>query len=82
MQASDHRLLTACLSVALIAASMMWAMPARAQADTAKPNTAPPSTSTQQAPSTKSLSDLKPKSIDADIDPCKVKNPPAYCGKH
>jgi hypothetical protein len=79
MQAPGCCFLTTRFSAALIAASMLWAMPARAQGDTPKPSTAPPST--QPAPSSKSLSDLKPKSIDADIDPCKVKNPPAYCGK-
>jgi hypothetical protein len=78
MQVPGRCFLTNCLPAALIAAAMLWAMPARAQGDTPKPNTAPPST-TQQ----KSLSDLKPKSIDADIDPCKVLHPPpSYCGKH
>jgi hypothetical protein len=56
----------------------LWAMPARAQGDTPKPNTAPPST--QPAPSNKSVSDIAPKAVL--VDPCKVKNPPAYCGKH
>ena len=79
MQAPGRHFLTSCLPAALIAATMLWAMPARAEGDTPKPNPAPPST--QQAPSTKSLSDLKPKSIDADIDPCKAKNRPSYCGK-
>jgi hypothetical protein len=79
MQAPGRCFLTTCLSAALIAASMLCAMPARAQGDTPKPDTAPPST--QPAPSSKSLTDLKPKSIDADIDPCKLKKPPAYCGK-
>jgi hypothetical protein len=79
MKALGRCFLTTCLPAALIAAAMLWAMPARAQGDTPKPNTAPPTS--QQAPVAKSLNDLKPKSIDADIDPCKVKNPPAYCGK-
>jgi hypothetical protein len=52
-------------------------MPARAQ-DTPKPSAAPPST--QPAPRTKSLSDIAPKAVL--VDPCKVKNPPAYCGKN
>ena len=76
MKALDRCFLTTCLPAALIAAVMLWAMPARAQGDTPKPTTAPPSTGT------KSLGDLKPKTIDADIDPCKVKNPPSYCAKH
>ena len=79
MQAPGRCFLTTCLPAALIAAAMLWAMPARAQGDTPKPNTAPPSIQPARA---KSLTDLKPKSIDADIDPCKVKNPPSYCGKH
>jgi hypothetical protein len=80
MQAPVRYVSTTCLPAALIAAAMLWAMPAHAQTDAPKPNPAPPST--QQAPGGKSLTDLKPKSIDADIDPCKVKNPPSYCGKH
>ena len=80
MQAPGRHFLTSCWPAALIAAAMLWAMPARAQGDTPKPNTPPPST--QQAPGGKSLTDLKPKTIDADIDPCKVKNPPSYCAKH
>jgi hypothetical protein len=76
MQAPGRCFLIICLPAALIAASMLCAMPARAQGDTPKPSAAPPSTGT------KSLTDLKPKSIDPDIDPCKVKNPPSYCGKH
>ena len=76
MQAPVRYVSTTCLPAALIAAAMLWAMPARAQGDTPKPTTAPPSTGT------KSLGDLKPKTIDADIDPCKVKNPPSYCAKH
>jgi hypothetical protein len=79
MQAPGRCFLITWLPAALIAASMLCATPARAQGDTPKPNTAPPST--QPAPSGKSLTDLKPKSIDADIDPCKLKKPPAYCGK-
>lgn len=75
MPAPGRYLLTTCLPAALVAAAMLWAMPARAQGDTPKANTAPPSTGT------KSLTDLKPKSIDADIDPCKLKSPPSYCGK-
>jgi hypothetical protein len=76
MQAPGRCFLTACLPAALIAASMLCAMPARAQGDTPKP-TAPPST--QPAPG-KSVSDIAPKAVL--VDPCKVKNPPAYCGKH
>ena len=76
MQASERCFLTACLSAALIAASMMWATPARAQGNTA----APPSTGAPQAPSTKLLSDTAPKAIL--VDPCKAKTPPSYCGKH
>jgi hypothetical protein len=78
MQAPGRCFLTAYLPAALIAAAMLWAMPARAQGDTPKPNTAPPSS--QQAPSNKSVSDIAPKAVL--VDPCKVKNPPAYCGKH
>ena len=80
MKALGRCFLTACLPAALIAASMLCAMPARAQGDTSKPNTAPPSTGNQQAPSNKSVSDIAPKAVL--VDPCKVKNPPAYCGKH
>jgi hypothetical protein len=80
MHAPGRCFLTTCLPAALIAASMLCAMPARAQGDTPKPSAAPPSS--EPAPGAKSLTDLKPKSIDADIDPCKVKNPPSYCGKH
>jgi len=76
MKARGRCFLTACLPAALIAAAMLWAMPARAQGDTPKPNTAP---STQPAPG-KSVSDIAPKAVL--VDPCKVKNPPAYCGKH
>jgi len=78
MQAPGCCFLTTRFSAALIAASMLWAMPARAQGDTPKPSTAPPST--QPAPSNKSVSDIAPKAVL--VDPCKVKNPPAYCGKH
>jgi hypothetical protein len=78
MQAPGRYFLTTCLPAALIAASMLCAMPARAQGDTPKPNTAPPNT--QPAPSGKSVSDIAPKAVL--VDPCKVKNPPAYCGKH
>jgi len=78
MQAPGCCFLTTRFSAALIAASMLWAMPACAQGDTPKPNTAPPST--QPAPSNKSVSDIAPKAVL--VDPCKVKNPPAYCGKH
>ena len=77
MQAPGRHFLTSCWPAALIAAAMLWAMPARAQGDTPKPNTPPPST--QQAPG-KSVSDIAPKAVL--VDPCKVKNPPAYCGKH
>lgn len=77
MQAPSRCFLIACLPAALIAASMLCAMPARAQGDTPKPNTAP--SSTQPAPG-KSVSDIAPKAVL--VDPCKVKNPPAYCGKH
>jgi hypothetical protein len=79
MQAPGRCFLITCLPAALIAASMLGAMPARAQGDTPKSSAAPPSG--QPAPGSKSLTDLKPKSIDADIDPCKLKKPPAYCGK-
>jgi hypothetical protein len=78
MQAPGRCFLTACLAAALIAAAMLWAMPARAQGDAPKSNTAPPST--QPAPGNKSLSNIAPKAVL--VDPCKVKNPPAYCGKH
>ena len=64
MQAPVRYVSTTCLPAALIAAAMLWAMPAHAQTDAPKPNPAPPST--QQAPGGKSLTDLKPKSIDAD----------------
>ena len=77
MQAPVRYVSTTCLPAALIAAAMLWVMPARAQGDTPKPNTAPPST--QPAPG-KSVSDIAPKAVL--VDPCKVKNPPAYCGKH
>jgi hypothetical protein len=80
MHSSDRGLLRACLSAALIAASTLWAAHAFAQGNPPNPNTAPPSTSTQPAPSTKSLSDTAPKAIL--VDPCKAKNPPSYCGKH
>ena len=73
MQAPGRCFLTTCLPAALIAASMLCAMPARAQGDTPKPP------STQPAPG-KSVSDIAPKAVL--VDPCKVKNPPAYCGKH
>jgi hypothetical protein len=76
MQAPGRCFLTPCLPAALIAAAMLWAMPARAQGDTPKP-TAPPST---QPTAGKSVSDIAPKAVL--VDPCKVKNPPAYCGKH
>ena len=78
MKAVGCCFLTTCLPAALITAAMLWAMPARAQGDTPKPTTAPPST--QPAPSNKSVSDIAPKAVL--VDPCKVKNPPAYCGKH
>ena len=77
MKALGRCFLTTCLPAALIAAAMLWVMPARAQGDTPKPNTAPPSS--QQAPSNKSVSDIAPKAVL--VDPCKLKNPPAYCGK-
>jgi hypothetical protein len=78
MKALGRCFLTTYLPAALIAAAMLWAMPAHAQGDTPKPSTAPPST--QPAPSNKSVSDIAPKAVL--VDPCKVKNPPAYCGKH
>jgi hypothetical protein len=68
-----------CLGAALIAASMLWAVPARAQGDTAKPSAAQPSTSTQQAPSTNTVPDLHLQSLSA--DPCKAQKPPPYCAK-
>jgi hypothetical protein len=77
MQAPGRCFLTICWPAALIAATMLWAMPARAQGDTPKSTTAPPTT--QPAPG-KSVSDIAPKAVL--VDPCKVKNPPAYCGKH
>lgn len=79
MQAPGRCFLTTCLAAALIAASMLCAMPARAQGNTAKPNTAPSSSGTQPANSPSSLSDIAPRS--AIVDPCKAKNPPAYCSK-
>jgi hypothetical protein len=76
MQAPGRCFLIRYLPAALIAASMLCAIPARAQGDVPKPSTA---TSTQPAPG-KSVSDIAPKAVL--VDPCKVKNPPAYCGKH
>jgi hypothetical protein len=67
-------------SAALLAASMLWAAHAHAQGNPPNPNTAPQNNSTQQAPSTKSLTDNAPKAIL--VDPCKAKNSPSYCGKH
>ena len=78
MQAPGRCFLIICLPAALIAASMLGAMPARAQGDTPKSGAAPPSG--QPAPGNKSVSDIAPKAVL--VDPCKVKNPPAYCGKH
>jgi hypothetical protein len=54
-----------CLGVAVIAAAMMWLTTARAD----------PSSSL----STKTVTDLHPKSIVA--DPCKAQKPPSYCDK-
>jgi len=79
MQAPGRCFLTTCLPAALIAASMTWAMPARAQGNAPPPDTAPPSSGTQPAPSTKSHSDVAPKALL--FDPCKVEKPPTYCGK-
>ena len=79
MKALGRCFLTACLPAALIAAAMLWAMPARAQGDTSKPNTAPPSTGNQQAPSTKTVPDLHLQALSA--DPCKAQKPPPYCAK-
>jgi hypothetical protein len=80
MQAPGRCFLTLCLPAALTAAAMLWAMPARAQGDTPKPTTAQPGTTTQPAPNAKSFSETAPKALL--VDPCKVKNPPSYCGKH
>jgi hypothetical protein len=66
-----------CASAALLAALVLWAAQAHAQ-DAPKP--APQNSGTQQAPSTKSLSNTAPKAIL--VDPCRAKNPPSYCGKH
>lgn len=79
MQAPGCYFLTACFPAALVAASMLCAMPARAQGDTPKPSAAPPSTGNQQAPSTKTVPDLHLKSLSA--DPCKAQKPPPYCAK-
>jgi hypothetical protein len=65
-----------CVSAALLGAPVLWAAQAHAQ-DAPKP--AQQNSGTQQAPSTKSLSNTAPKAIL--VDPCKAKNPPSYCGK-
>ena len=70
-------ILQLCASAALLAAPVLWAAQAHAQ-DAPKP--APQNSGTPQAPSNKSVSDIAPKAVL--VDPCKVKNPPAYCGKH
>jgi hypothetical protein len=68
-----------CLGAALIAAATTWSAPGHAQADTSKSNPAQPGTGTQPATGPSSLSDIAPRS--AIVDPCKAKNPPAYCNK-
>jgi len=70
-------ILQLCVSAALLAAPALWAAQAHAQ-DAPKP--AQQNSGSQQAPSTKSLSNTAPKAIL--VDPCKAKNPPSYCGKH
>jgi hypothetical protein len=65
------------VAAALLAAPVLWTAQAHAQ-DAPKP--AQQNGGTQQAPSTKSLSNTAPKAIL--VDPCKAKNPPSYCGKH
>jgi hypothetical protein len=72
-------ILQLCVSAALLAAPALWAAQAHAQ-DAPKPNTTQQNSGSQQAPSTKSLSNTAPKAIL--VDPCKAKNPPSYCGKH
>jgi hypothetical protein len=72
-------ILQLCVSAALLAAPVLWAAQALAQ-DAPKPSTTQQNSGSQQAPSTKSLSNTAPKAIL--VDPCKAKNPPSYCGKH
>jgi hypothetical protein len=79
MGSSGRCILQLCVSAALFAAPVLWAARAHAQGDAPKPNTAQQNSGTQQAPSTKSLSNTAPKAIL--VDPCKAKNPPSYCGK-
>jgi hypothetical protein len=70
-------ILQLCVGAALLAAPVLWAAQAHAE-DAPKP--AQQNSGSQQAPSTKSLSNTAPKAIL--VDPCKAKNPPSYCGKH
>jgi hypothetical protein len=78
MGSSGRCILQLCVTAALLAAPVLWAGQAHAQGDAPKP--AQQNSGSQQAPSTKSLSNIAPKAVL--VDPCKVKNPPAYCGKH
>jgi hypothetical protein len=77
MYSLGRGVLQLCVSAALLAALALWAAQAHAQ-DAPKP--VQQNNGTQQAPSTKSLSNTAPKAIL--VDPCKAKNPPSYCGKH
>jgi hypothetical protein len=77
MGSLGRRILQLCVSAALLAAPVLWAAQAHAQ-DAPKP--AQQNGGTQPAPNAKSFSETAPKALL--VDPCKVKNPPSYCGKH
>jgi hypothetical protein len=70
-----------CFGAAVVAAALTWSKAGRAQTDTSRSGTAQP-TAGAQAPtsqSTKTVPDLHLQSLAT--DPCKAKNPPAYCAK-